>query len=174
MVKEAIISLLSAVMITLSVIVSQRALKALKIFFQNHQAEAAKKDSETLEVLYSLAISVLDTVSATTVGRIEATQAAAVRKAVKAGEKPFTELTKLSEEAYQDIVAQLSPKIKETLEACVGDTEKLIRNKIEEVLPRIKQEYALATDPGVMLDDIPDTASVSAEGMQNHGEETES
>ena len=155
MVKELIISTLAAVVMTLVIMVLKRVLTLVKILLEKEQKEAEKKNNECLSTLYSLAMTVLDTLTGTTVSRIEATQAATVRKAVKAGEKPFTELTRLSEEAYQDVVAQLSPKIMEALEACVGDTEKLIRNKIEEVLPEIKQKYAAISEPQGLIDDIP-------------------
>lgn len=155
MVKELIISTLAAVIMTLIIIAVKRALTLIKVLLEKEQKEAEKKNNESLAILYSLAVMVIDTLTGTAVSRIEATQAAAIRKAVKAGEKPFTELIQLSEEAYQDVVAQLAPKMKEALEACVGDTEKFIRNKIEEVLPEIKQKYAALSEPQGVIDDIP-------------------
>lgn len=167
MVKELFVSVLAAVLMTLAIMVAKRVLTLLKLYLEKEQKAAEKNNNESLATLYSLAMTVLDTLAGTTVSRIEATQAATVRKAVKAGEKPFTELTKLSDEAYQDVVAQLSPKIMEALEACVGDTEKLIRNKIEEVLPEIKQKYAAISEQQSLIADIPDM------GFEN-GETTES
>ena len=150
MVKEIIISAVAAVLVTLAVIALKRVVEITKACLQEKLAKAERENSETLKVMYSLAITVLDNLANITVSRIEATKAATIRKAVKAGKKGFTELTQLSEEAYQDIVEQISPSIMQVLESCVGDTERLIRNKIEEVLPRIKQEYAsITSDTGV-------------------------
>ena len=38
-------------------------------------------------------------------------------------------------------LAQLSPEVVKALEGCVGNVEAFIRNKIEEVLPEIKDKY---------------------------------
>lgn len=156
MVKEFIMSILMAIVMTLMIIVAKRVMEVLKIFLENQKKAAKAEECKVMEVMYDVAIKVLDNIAGTTVSRIEATQAAAVRKAVKAGKLPYTELTGLSEEAYQDIVAQLSPEIRSTLEQCVGDTEKLIRNKIEEVLPKIKQEYASIAESKSLIEDLPD------------------
>lgn len=135
-----------AVLATIALIIIRRVLKLLSELLQIKKAEKELAGNQSAAAAYDLAIAVLDSIAETTVSRIEATQAAAVRKAVKSGEKPFTELTKCSEEAYQDILAQLSPYMMASLETCVGNTEKLIRNKIEEVLPKVKSEYKSLED----------------------------
>lgn len=168
MFREVMLSALMAVLITFVFLALKRAYEVLKAYLTEQLAKAEKSNNESMTSMYSLAITVLDAVAASTVSRIEATHASVVRKAVKAGEKPYTELTQLSEEAYQEIVAQLSPKIKEALEACVGDTEKLIRNKIEEILPEIKQRYAYASVTG-SLGEISPTEDMLKDGEQTEG-----
>ena len=139
--KEIIYTVLVAVIMTLVFIAFRRALEVIRELLVSSRAKAQEADNKAAVSAYDLAITVLDSVAKITVSRMEATQAAAVRKAVKSGEKAFTELTKCGEEAYQDIVAQLSPFVMASLETCVSDTERLIRNKIEEVLPGVKKEY---------------------------------
>ncbi len=139
--KELMFTAMAAVIMTLVVIIFRRALEVTRELLVSSRAKAEEADNKAAVSAYDLAITVLDSVAQITVSRIEATQAAAVRKAVKKGEKAFTELTRFSEEAYQDIVDQLAPCVMASLEGCVGNTEKLIRNKIEEVLPKVKKDY---------------------------------
>ncbi|MCM1304587.1 MAG: hypothetical protein NC305_13395 [Lachnospiraceae bacterium] len=144
--KEIIITALAALALTLLAIAIRRALEVLNNLLVIKKAEAEAAGNRSASEAYGMAITVLDSIAEITVSRIEATQAATVRKAVKSGEKPFTELTRCSEEAYQDILGQLSPYVMAALETCVGNTERLIRNKIEEVLPRVKTDYRLLED----------------------------
>ena len=146
--KEAIITLLVAVIMALVVIVMRRAAAVLRELLKKNKAEAEVSGNKAAVAAYEMAITVLDSIAEITVSRIEATQAAAVRKAVKNGEKAFTELTQLSEDAYQNILKQLAPAVMAALETCVENTELLIRNKIEEVLPKVKSEYRALEDKG--------------------------
>lgn len=141
--KEMIITGVAAVVMTLVAIVLRRSAEGLKVMLEQSRVAAQEAGNKAAIAAYDMAIAVLDSITEITVGRIEATQAAAIRKAVKSGEKPFTELTRCGEDAYQDIVAQLSPYVMASLETCVADTERLIRNKIEEVLPKVKKEYRM-------------------------------
>lgn len=147
MLKEVVITVGTAIIMTLTVIAIRQALILMRKMLVIRKAEAEVAGNKAAASAYELALKVLDSIAEITVSRIEATQAAAVRKAVKNGEKAFTELTKLSEDAYQDIVAQLAPCVMESLETCVADTERLIRNKIEEVLPKVKHEYRSLENP---------------------------
>lgn len=145
--KELVISILCAICITLLFLIIRRCLQILTVFLNKKKAEAAA-GNQAMEQAYNLAIMVLDSIAEITISRIETTKAASIRKAVKAGEKEFSELTKLSDEAYQNIVDQLGPTVYQGLEGCVKDIEELIRNKIEEVLPRVKASYS-SLDNGV-------------------------
>ncbi|MBP3487299.1 MAG: hypothetical protein J6K53_02780 [Roseburia sp.] len=147
MMKEILTSTLTAVVITLAVIAGRKLIAGLNAFLTVQKAEAEERGNKAKAGAYQFAIAVLDSIAQTTVSKIETTQAAAVRKAVKAGEKEFTELTKLSDEAYQEIIRQLSPDVMAALEACVDDTEQLVRNKIEEVLPKVKAGYRQLEQP---------------------------
>ncbi|MDD3415501.1 MAG: hypothetical protein PHY47_16075 [Lachnospiraceae bacterium] len=165
MLKEIIISILTALIITLILIIARQLVAILNAFLEKKKAEATEANNKSAATAYSLAITVLNSITETTVSQIEATQAAAVRKAVKSGQKEFTELTKLSDDAYLDIVDQMSPIVMEALESCVGNTETLIRNKIEEVLPEVKTKYSALTSSGEVI---------PAQGEQQDGEKTES
>lgn len=141
MMKEILTSTLTAVVITLAVIAGKKLIAGLNAFLIAQKAIAEEQGNKGKVVTYHFALAVLDSITQTTVSKIETTQAAAVRKAVKAGEKEFTELTKLSNEAYEEIIRQLSPDVIAALEAYVNDTEQFISNKIEEVLPEVKAKY---------------------------------
>ncbi len=141
--KEIFMSTAAAVGITLALLILTNVLAILGAYFQKKKAEAEAEQNQVLAAAYDAAIRVLESITQTTVSRIETTKAAAIRKAVKNGEKGYTELTGLSEEAYQDIVRQLSPSVEKALEGCVKNTEALIRNKIEELLPEVKERYKL-------------------------------
>ncbi|MCM1057714.1 MAG: hypothetical protein NC517_08915 [Firmicutes bacterium] len=151
MLKEMIITVFVAVALTLVIMVLNRAAEVLRESLKKNKSEAEAAGNKAAATAYEMAITVLDSIAEITVSRIEATQAAAVRKAVKSGEKAYTELTRFSEDAYQDILEQLTPSVMAALETCVDDTEQLIRNKIEEVLPRVKQEYRSLEDTGEQL-----------------------
>lgn len=141
--KEIFLNAAGAVGVTLALLILTDAFAILGAFFQKKKAEAQKAQNQVLAAAYDTAIRVLESIIQTTLSRIETTKAAAIRQAVKSGEKGYTELTGLSEEAYQDIVRQLSPSVEKALEVCVKNTEALIRNKIEELLPEVKEKYKL-------------------------------
>lgn len=118
-----------------------RGIELLKAALKKKQAEAEAANKKALALTWETAIGVLDTVTRTVVGNLEHTKAYYIRQAVQAGEAAAEELTCLSTEAYQDIVDQLKEPVKEALDACVVDTERFIRERIEEVLPEIKARY---------------------------------
>lgn len=146
--KELVISVFCAVGITLLFLAVSRCIHILTVFLNKKKAEAAATGNQAMEQAYNLAVMVLDSIAEITVSRIEATKAASIRKAVRSGQKEFTELTKLSDEAYASIVDQLGPAVYQGLEGCVKNIEELVRNKIEEVLPRVKASYS-SLDNGV-------------------------
>ncbi len=141
--KEIFLNAAGAVGVTLALLILTDIFAILGAFFRKKKAEAEEAENQMLTAAYDTAIRVLESITQTTISRIETTKAAAIRQAVKSGEKGYTELTGLSEEAYQDIVRQLSPSIEKALEGCVKNTEVLIRNKIEELLPEVKERYKL-------------------------------
>lgn len=149
--KEVIITMMAAVIMTLTIMVMRRAMEVLRELLKKNRAEAEEAGNKAAAAAYEMALTVLDSIAEVTVSRIEETQAAAVRKAVKNGEKAFTELTRFSEDAYQDIVKQLAPCVRASLETCVENTEQLIRDKIEEVLPKVKHKYGPSEDKDGML-----------------------
>lgn len=111
------------------------------------QAEAKAAGNTAKAAAFQFALTVLDAVTYSVVSRIEAEQAYQLRQAVKAGEAEVTELQLLSTEAYYDIVKMLSGEVKDCLDDTVEDTESFIREKIEELLPKVKADY-LKTLPG--------------------------
>ncbi|MCM1193354.1 MAG: hypothetical protein NC123_16360 [Butyrivibrio sp.] len=149
--KEVISNGAAAVVLMLLIMILNRGAEVLRENLKKNKSEAEAAGNKAATTAYEMALTVLDSITEITVSRIEVTQAAAVRKAVKSGEKAYTELTKFSEDAYQDILKQLTPSVMAALETCVENTELLIRNKIEEVLPKVKQEYRALEDKGEQL-----------------------
>ena len=139
--KEIFLNAATAIGVTMSLLILTDVFAILGAFFRKKKAEAEEAQNQMLAATYDTAIKVLEGITQSTISRIETTKAAAIRQAVKNGEKGYTELTGLSEEAYQDIVRQLSPSVEKALEGCVKNTEVLIRNKIEELLPEVKEKY---------------------------------
>lgn len=135
------IMVLGAVATYLIAAFAGRGAELLKAALKKKQAEAEAANKKALALTWETAIGALDTVTRTVVGNLEHTKAYNIRQAVQAGEKAAEELTCLSTEAYLDIVEQLREPVKEALDACVVDTERFIREKIEEVLPEIKSRY---------------------------------
>ena len=157
--KEIFINAAGAVGVTLALLILTDVFAILGVFFQKKKAEAEAAQNQVLTMAYDTALKALDGITQSTISRIETTKAAAIRQAVKNGEKGYTELTGLSEEAYQDIVRQLSPSMEKALESCVKNTEALIRNKIEELLPEVKERYKLIgaaekTDGSINLGEV--------------------
>ncbi len=111
------------------------------------QADAQAAGNTAKAAAFQFAITVLDAVTYSVVSRIEAEKAYRLRKAVKAGEAEVTELKLLSSEAYHDIIQRLGNEVKDCLDDTVDDTESFIRDKIEELLPKVKADY-LKTLPG--------------------------
>ena len=139
--KEIFLNAATAIGVTMSLLILTDVFAILGAFFRKKKAEAEEAQNQMLAATYDTAIKVLEGITQSTISRIETTKAAAIRQAVKNGEKGYTELTGLSEEAYQDIVRQLSPSVEKALEGCVKNTEVLIRNKIEELLPDVQAKY---------------------------------
>lgn len=125
-----------------------RGAELLKAVLQKKKAEAEAENKKALALTWEVAIGALDTITRTVVSNLEHTKAYQIRQAVKAGEAAAEELTSLSKEAYEDIVTQLQQPVKEALDSCVADTEKFIREKIEEVLPEIKAKYIQSKEGG--------------------------
>lgn len=117
----------------LTVIFNQKLLKA------KQEAQAAGQTAKA--AAFQFAITVLQAVTYTVVSQIEAEKAYRIRQAVKAGEAKAEDLKILSSEAYNAIVQQLSAEIKDCLDDTVDNTEAFIREKIEEILPKVKADY---------------------------------
>lgn len=87
MLKEILMSILTAVGITVALIIARRVTEILNTFLEKKKAEAEEAQNKSAATAYAMAITILTSITESTVSRIETTQAAAVRKAVKNGEK---------------------------------------------------------------------------------------
>ena len=142
---QELLNLLGMVLFTMAMyLVIQLTLKVsqyatAKLEEKKKQAEAAGKTAKV--AAFSFAINTLNCVTNTVVSRIEAEKAYTIRQAVKAGEAKVEELNILSTEAYEEIVELLGSEVKDILDECVNNTELFIREKIEELLPKVKADY---------------------------------
>lgn len=134
-----------AAVVTIAAIVLKKVLGYADTWLKSKKTKAEAEGKQSLADLFESASMLLNAVTTTTVSKIEATKAAALRKAVHAGQAAASELELLSDEAYKEIMGQLTPAVEGVLEDAVGDVEKYIRNKIEEVLPEVKQKYKALT-----------------------------
>lgn len=130
-----------AAVVTIAAIVLKKVLGYADAWLKSKKTKAEAEGKQSLADLFESASVLLNAVTTTTVSKIEATKAAALRKAVHAGQAAVGELNLLSDEAYEEIVAQLTPAVVSVLAETVDDVEIYIRNKIEEVLPGVKQKY---------------------------------
>ncbi len=135
---KAFVWLISAALISKAFDIVENSLKIKK-------EKAIQEKNMTAKTAYDFALSVLEGITSATVYKIESTKAASIREAVKAGKEPISKLTGLSDEAYEEIISQLTPEIKEALELSIDKLELFIKNKIEEVLPTVKTTFALMT-----------------------------
>lgn len=147
--KELIMSYATPAMVTIvaaiAVILYKKGCAYMNMLLERGKTKAEKEEKQYLADLFETAGTVLNALTTTTVSKIEATKAAALREAVHAGKEAAEKLNLLSDEAYKEIAAQLPPTIEAALEESVNDLEKYIRNKIEEVLPGVKQKYKALT-----------------------------
>ncbi len=112
------------------------------------EAEASGRTAQA--AAFKLAVTVLDGVANTVVSVMESEKAYALRQKVKDGEAAPEDLKALSQEAYMRIIQMLDVQVRADLDSCLADTETYIRDKIEEVLPRVKAAYR-----GTVLEDTP-------------------
>ncbi len=131
----------AALVATALVILIKKGCKYMDFLIGRGKTKAKEEGKQYLVSLFEMAEQILDGVTRTTVSKFEATKAAALREAVHAGQKTAEELHLVSDEAYEEIVKQLSPVVEDALVDTIGDMETYIRNKIEEVLPEVKQKY---------------------------------
>lgn len=121
-------------------------------WLEKKEGEAKAAGETARAASFNFAMTVLNAVTNTVVSSIEANKAFRIRQAVKAGEAKFEELTSLSTEAYYEIIGLLGGQTKAVLDGCVDDSEKFIREKIEELLPKVKADY-LKTVPEKLTTD---------------------
>lgn len=147
--RELIMNWATMTMVTIvaaiAVILYKKGCAYMNMLLEQGKAKAEKEGKQYLADLFEAAGTVLNALTATTVSKIEVTKAAALREAVHAGKEAAEKLNLLSDEAYKEIAAQLPPAIEAALEGSVNDLEKYIRDKIEEVLPGVKQKYKALT-----------------------------
>ncbi len=125
-------------------LISQVIVRAGKVWNQKlirAQADAQASGNTAKAAAFNFALTVLDAVTYSVVSKIEAEKAYQLRQAVKAGEAQTAELKLLSSEAYQEIIRQMSSEVKDCLDCTVDDAEQFIRDKIEELLPKVKADY---------------------------------
>lgn len=162
--KDLLVSAGALLLVTVVILLVERLAGILSTYLKRKKTQAEAEGKKAQMIAFSAADQLLTAVTKSTVSKIEATQAAHLREAVKAGEAVRDDLCYLSEDAYDEICATIGQGVRDTLDALMDSSEIYIRNKIEEVLPAIKQEYAQnkAIDE-MLMRDIESTKSNIAE-----------
>lgn len=144
-VAQEVLKLLGMVVIAMVLyLVMQATIRAsqyLKVRLQKKQNEAEAAGKTAQAAAFSFAVNILNSVTSTVVSSIEARKAYYIRQAVHAGQAKAEELNVLSTEAYEEIVKLLDEEARSILDACLDDSEQFIRDKIEELLPKVKADY---------------------------------
>jgi len=138
---KIVLGMVIAAVLYLIVQVISKCTKVLIQRLQQAQQDAEASGNRAKAAAFQFALTILNSVTYSVVSRIEAQKAYQLRKAVKAGEAQVTELELLSSEAYNQIVKLLGAGVKKCLDESVNDTEAFIREKIEELLPKVKADY---------------------------------
>lgn len=136
--------LLGFAMAAVLYLISQATVRAGQVWSQKlvkAQSDAQASGNTAKAAAFHFALTALDAVTYSVVSKIEAEKAYRLRQAVKAGEARAADLKFLSTEAYYEIRSQMSDEVKACLDSTVDDAEQFIRDKIEEVLPRVKADY---------------------------------
>lgn len=136
--QNAINDILANVALSLITLLCAYALYYIKRGVAKLTAEAHKIDNEEQRSLAMTAIHRLDDVTTKTVKAIEQTAARNLRESVKSGEISKEYLTKLSEQAFDEIVAQLEPEYLALLATTLGDMDTYIKNTIEAKVLELK------------------------------------
>lgn len=139
--------------------------QCLREVLKKKKAEARAADKQVLVIAFEAAEKALEAVTKATVGKIESTSAAELRKKVQVGESEFAELQALSKVALDEILKQLQPEIKTTLLQCIGDLDVYVANQIETLLPGVKADYAKARALQGMAAQIKTDGDATAHGL---------
>lgn len=137
--KEIVINMLVLLIIPITLALIGGVCQFIRKKIEVEKAKAEKENNEAKLKALNIAEMTINSVVAATVGKIEQTTAADLRKAVKAGLAGREELKILSKDAYYEILDILQKDVLEQIEIGVQDYEKYIINKIENQVLTVKQ-----------------------------------
>lgn len=137
--KEIVINMLVLLLIPITLALISDVCKFIRRKIEVEKAKAERENNEAKLKALNIAEMTINSVVAATVGKIEQTTAADLRKAVKAGLADREELKILSKDAYYEILDILQKDVLDKIEIGVQDYEKYIVNKIENQVLSVKQ-----------------------------------
>lgn len=137
--KEFVINLMVLLVIPIVLVVISSIFTFIREKIKVEKAKAEKENNEAKLKALNIAETAINQVVAATVGKIEQTTAADLRKAVKAGLVDREELKILSKDAYYEILDILQKSVLDQIAIGVQDYEKYILNKIENQVMVVKQ-----------------------------------
>ncbi|RCX20862.1 hypothetical protein DFR58_10164 [Anaerobacterium chartisolvens] len=105
---------------------------------QKAKAEVQQLENAEQRILLLDAIDDVETLTAKTVAQIEQTAAKELREAVKDGKVDKSELTALSERAYTEIMAALTPECKSLIDKNFGSFSDYLAKTIEAKVLELK------------------------------------
>ncbi len=143
-----LVGLIAAAGISLAAYLVESGARVLRAELKKRTAEAEEAERHVLAAAFEGADKVLEKVTRATVGKLEGSVAAELREKVKNGEAEYEDLCRVSEAACREIIGQLKPELQTVLLECIGDMEGYIKNRIENVLPEVKADYARITAGG--------------------------
>lgn len=137
--NDYLVGMITAIIIAVGVLLVRAAGTWLKAALENERQDAIAGNQYTKQLACETAIKVIDTLVTATVSTIEQQTAKELRQAVKDGTADREELVKLSENAYQSVMQQVTEETKSTLQENMNHYEQYIRERIEQAVLEVKR-----------------------------------
>lgn len=110
------------------------------------QAQTAQIKDDAQRKLFTDALADVENLAIVTVGSIEQTTAATLRKAVKSGKADRNTLIALGQQAFEEVKTAIAPEVQEVIDDNLGSFDEYLTKLIEDAVRRVKQE-----DPDISI-----------------------
>lgn len=143
--KEQLISQVTTVMVEILLALLSLGCAYLTLYLKR---AAARVRAETEHIqdrhqaeLLKTAIARLDDIATRTVEKLEQTVAGELREKVRDGRIDRSELLRLGEKAYTEVLDILEPGVQQVLQDSLGDFHTYVKNTIESKVLQLKTQY---------------------------------
>ncbi len=143
--KEQLISQVTTVMVEILLALLSLGCAYLTLYLKR---AAARVMAETEHIqdrhqaeLLKTAIARLDDIATRTVEKLEQTVAGELREKVRDGRIDRSELLRLGEKAYTEVLDILEPGVQQVLQDSLGDFHTYVKNTIESKVLQLKTQY---------------------------------